>query len=188
MLAFILISLTLMAAQQPPTVTTVQHTSGWCSPAIADVIGNVTVNCIGVDPRALKRLNGQLKAMKIDREKALKVADEWTSRYKQLENRLNQAGDDSVLSQRAVEYLHEGELEKAGAILDQILGSEEKQIDLAALNHYNRALVFELQFQPLDALPHLESAYRYRPDQLEYGLEYSRSLHFPSTHNGTFRQ
>jgi hypothetical protein len=44
------ISLVVIAAlhQQAP-VTIVQKTSGWCSPVIANVIGNVTVNCIGVD-------------------------------------------------------------------------------------------------------------------------------------------
>jgi tetratricopeptide (TPR) repeat protein len=114
--------------------------------------------------------------MKLDRDKAVQAADEWTSKYKELETQLSQAGDDSALSQQAEEYLHEGELEKAGAILDQILGSEEKQIDRTAANHYNRALVFELQFQPLDALPHLEKAYGYRPQEVKYGQEYSHVL------------
>src|SRR6516225_7483026 len=171
-----LILVLALAAHQQAPVTIVQKTSGWCSPAIANVVGNVTVNCIGVDPRALKRLNERLSAMKLDRDKAVQAADEWTSRYKELETQLSQAGDDSALSHQAEEYLHEGELEKAGAILDQVLGSEEKQIDRTAANHYNRALVFELQFQPLDSLPHLAKAYGYRPEQVKYGLGYSRVL------------
>jgi tetratricopeptide (TPR) repeat protein len=171
-----LILLVVVAAQQQAPVTIVQKTSGWCSPAIANVVGNVTVNCIGVDPRALKRLNERLSAMKLDRDKAVQAADEWTSRYKELGTQLSQAGDDTALSHQAEEYLHEGELEKAGAILDQVLGSEEKQIDRTAANHYNRALVFELQFQPLDSLPHLAKAYGYRPEQVKYGLGYSRVL------------
>ena len=171
-----LILVLALAAHQQAPVTIVQKTSGWCSPAIANVVGNVTVNCIGVDPRALKRLNERLSAMKLDRDKAVQAADEWTSRYKELETQLSQAGDDSALSHQAEEYLHEGELEKAGAILDQILGGEEKQIDRTAANHYNRALVFELQFQPLDALPHLAKAYGYRPEEVKYGLGYSRVL------------
>ena len=171
-----LILVLALAAHQQAPVTIVQKTSGWCSPAIANVVGNVTVNCIGVDPRALKRLNERLSAMKLDRDKAVQAADEWTSRYKELETQLSQAGDDSALSHQAEEYLHEGELEKAGAILDQILGGEEKQIDRTAANHYNRALVFELQFQPLDALPRLAKAYGYRPEEVKYGLGYSRVL------------
>jgi len=132
MLGMILMSLVVVAAQQQHPVMIVQKTSGWCSPAIANVVGNV---CIGVDPRALKRLNEQLRAMKLDRDKPVQVADEWTTRYKELETRLSRAGDDSVLSRQAEEYLHEGELEKVGAILDQILGGEEKPLDRAAANH-----------------------------------------------------
>ena len=67
-------------------------------------------------------------------------------------------------------------MEKAGAVLDQILEREEKKVDLTAANHYNRALAFELQFRPLDALPHLEKAYQYRPEELKYGQAYSHLL------------
>jgi hypothetical protein len=38
----------------------------------------------------------------------------------------------AVLSRQAEEYLHEGELEKAGAILDQNLRGEEKQLHRTA--------------------------------------------------------
>jgi hypothetical protein len=40
----------------------------------------------------------------------IREANEWTREYKDLEERLIQAGDDSVLSRQAEEYLHEGEL------------------------------------------------------------------------------
>src|SRR5271157_1625840 len=176
MLSSIFMSLVVMAAVQQPGPTIVQKTSGWCSPNIANVAGNVTVNCIGVDPRALKRLNTELNQRNLQLADRIREADEWTTRYKELEARLSEAGDDNVLSRQAEEYLHQGELEKAGAILDQILGSEEKQIDRTAANHYNRALVFELQFRPLDALPHLAKAYQYRPEQVKYGQEYGSVL------------
>jgi len=161
---------------QTPVAMTVQKTSGWCSPAIANVIGNVTVNCIGVDPRALKRLNVELSRKSLELAEKIREADEWTTRYKELEARLGEAPDDKVLSHQAEEYLHQGELEKAGAILDQILANEEKQIDTTAANHFNRALVFELQFLPLDALTHLEKAYRYRPQEPNYGQAYGYLL------------
>jgi len=122
-----LISLAVVAAQQRAPATIVQKTSGWCSPAIANVVGNVTVNCIGVDPRALKRLNERLNAMQLDREKAVQLADEWATRYKELETQLSEAGDDSVLSRQAEEYLHEGELEKAGAILAKSWGAKRNR-------------------------------------------------------------
>src|SRR5271157_3830927 len=135
-----ILALVVMAALQQPAPTIMQKSSGWCSPNIANVAGNVTVNCIGVDPRALLRLNAELGRKNIQLADKIREADEWTTRYKELETQLTAAGDDSVLSKQADEYLHQGELEKAGAILDQLLGSEEKQIDRTAANHYNRAL------------------------------------------------
>jgi tetratricopeptide (TPR) repeat protein len=167
--------LLFLASEQSPVIVS-QSTGGWCSPAIANVVGNVTVNCIGVDPRALRRLNEQLTSKNIELGDKIREANEWADRYHELERRLANAGDDTELSHHAEEYLHAGELEKAGEILDQILAKEEKEEDLIAANHYNRALVFELQFRPLDALPHLAKAYQYRPEELNYGQAYGRLL------------
>ncbi len=169
-------SIFLAALAQPPASAAVQISTGWCSPNIANVVGNVTVNCIGVDPRALVRLNAELSRKNLDLASRINEANEWAARYKDLESRLAQSNDDSALSKQAEDDLHQGELEKAGAILDQILAGEEKQVDRIAANHYNRALVFELQFDPLGAMPHLEAAYRYRPDEVKYGQEYGSAL------------
>jgi tetratricopeptide (TPR) repeat protein len=172
MFGSLLIPLMVMAAQAPqPTI--VQKSSGWCSPNIANVVGNVTVNCIGVDPRALKRLNAELDRKNLRLADKVHEADPWTVRYKELEERLSAAGDDSELSRQAEEYLRQGELDKSRAILDQIISREEKQAGLLAGNHYNRGLLFELEFRPLDALHDLEMAYRYRPEQVKYGQEYA---------------
>lgn len=182
MLGTSLITLMFIAALQQAPVTIVQKTSGWCSPAIANVVGNVTVNCIGVDPRALKLLNTELSRKNLQLAEKIREADEWTKRYKELEARLNQSGDDSALSRQAEEYLHQGDLEKAGDILDQILGSEDKQTAQTAANHFNRALVFELQFHLADAQPHLKKAYllagasESSPEEVEYGHEYAYDL------------
>lgn len=72
-----LISLLVAAAVPQAPVTIVQKTRGWCSPAIANVVGNVTVNCIGVDPRALKRLNGELNRKNLELADKIREADEW---------------------------------------------------------------------------------------------------------------
>jgi len=168
----ILTSLVIVAALQQVAATTVQKTSGWCSPNIANVLGNVTVNCIGVDPRALKRLNERLIEMKLDRDKAVQVADEWTTKYKELETQLRAAGDDGVLSRQAEEYLRQGELEKAEATLKQLVSSGKKTVDAVASHNYQLALVLELQFRPVEALPYLEEAYQLRPKELKYGQEY----------------
>ena len=182
MLSSVLTPLIFAVAFQQTPVPSVQKSSGWCSPNIANVTGNVTVNCIGVDPRALTRLNAQLNRKNLELADKIREADEWTGRYKELEARLSEAGDDSVLSQQAEVYLHEGELEKAGATLDRILGREDKQTKRTAANHYNRALVFELQFRPLDALPHLRTAYVLAvangsaPERVKYGIAYGSVL------------
>src|SRR5208337_4222351 len=166
----------VVATVQQPVPVSVQKTNGWCSPNIANVIGNVTVNCIGVDPRALKRLNDRLREMTLDRDKAVQVADEWTTRYKELEAQLGAAGDDSLLSRQAKEYLHQGELEKAEATLKQLVKSGKKTVDAVASYNYQLGLVLELQFRPVEALPYLEEAYQLRPKEWKYGSAYGRLL------------
>ncbi len=173
--SFLYVSLALAAVSQAhPAV--IQQTSGWCSPAIANVVGNVTVNCIGVDPRALKRLNEELSGRHLQLADKIHEADKWATRYKELESQFSAGNDDSALARRAEDLLHAGDLDQAGAILDQILAKQEPKVDRFAANHYRRALVFELQFRPLDALPHFEKAYQYRPDEVSYGLHYASAL------------
>src|SRR5664279_1668383 len=182
MMGAMLISFAVWVTPQQATPTTAQVSTGWCSPNIAYVTGNVTVKCIGVDPRALFRLNAQLDHKQLQLAEKIREANDWTTRYKELEARLRKAGDNNALSRQAEEYLHQGELEKAGAILDQILGSEDKQTDHTAADHYNRALVFELQFDPVAALSHLKKAYLLATanenglEEVTYGREYGKLL------------
>jgi hypothetical protein len=98
-----------------PQHDVVQRSTGWCSPNVAYVVGNVTINCIGVDPRALKRLNKELSKKNEDLSKKIQEANEWAQRYHELEKLLKDTDDD--LSRRAAEYLHQGDLKKAGEIL-----------------------------------------------------------------------
>src|ERR1700733_8350027 len=103
MVTAVFISLVAIAATQAaPTIA--QKSSGWCSPNIANVSGNVTVNCIGADPRALQQLNARLNRTNLQLNDMINEANEWTRRYKELEVRLSQAGDDSVLAHQAEEY------------------------------------------------------------------------------------
>jgi Tfp pilus assembly protein PilF len=174
MLTILLPLALLVATVQGGTIQ--QMSTGWCSPNIANVSGSVTVNCIGVDPRAIKVLNAKLDKKNVELSEKIREANEWASRYHELETRLSEASQDTALSKKAEEYLHKGDLEKAGATLDQILKNEENQIDQTAANQYNRGLIFQLQFLPLDALPHFEKAYRYRPDVWKYANQYGKSL------------
>jgi tetratricopeptide (TPR) repeat protein len=46
-----------------------------------------------------------------------------------------------------------------------------------AENEFNRAAIYELEFNPLAALPHYETAYRYRPNNSRYGQAYANLLY-----------
>src|SRR5664279_5144429 len=113
MLITILMPLVAMPAAQQPAPMILQKSSGWCSPNIANVVGKVTVNCIGVDPRALKRLNAELDRKNLQLAEKIREADEWTTKYKELEAQLTRQGEaqlsregvENVISQQAEEYL-----------------------------------------------------------------------------------
>jgi tetratricopeptide (TPR) repeat protein len=85
-------------------------------------------------------------------------------------------GDDATLIKAAQDLLHEGKLEEAGKIYDQLLACDESNVDRAAQDHFGRAQIYALQFRPLDALPHYAMAYQYRPDRVEYALGYASIL------------
>jgi hypothetical protein len=78
-----------------------QHTEGWCSPAVADTKGNVTINCQGVDPKALQRLNELLDKKDLELQAKLKEADEWARKYKDLEQRLSSEDQSKNLTRQA---------------------------------------------------------------------------------------
>jgi tetratricopeptide (TPR) repeat protein len=170
----LLLALALAGAQE--TTVTQQNSSGWCSPNIANVTGNVTVICNGVDPRGLNQLNKQLHQNKLEAGELVQKANEWAAKYHELEQRLVSSRNTSESSKQAEDYLHQGKLDEAGQILDQIIGEEEKDIDMTAANYFNRGLIFELQFNMVDALPCFEKAHRYRPDELKYAHEYAVTL------------
>jgi tetratricopeptide (TPR) repeat protein len=171
MTALLTISLLLLASPAPP-----QQTSGPCSPVIANVVGDVTVTCIGVDPRALDVLNKQLRQRKLDSSSALHEANLWTQRYLDLEKSFREYKGDRKLAALAEDYLHQGDLDKAGEILDEILKKDATDEHWIAANHYNLAMIFELQWQPLKALPHLKKAYEFYPENFGYANEYMREL------------
>jgi Tfp pilus assembly protein PilF len=176
MLLQTLFALVSILMQGPTRPNVVQSSSGFCSPNFANITGNVTVNCYGVDPRALRHLNAELRRKKLALADKVREANMWAARYKELEERLLAEGNESLLSKRAEEYLHRGDLEKAGAVLDELIALEEKKVDRTAADHFNRGLVYELQFRPQEALPHFALAYRYRPENCKFAEEYARVL------------
>ena len=182
-----------------------QQTTGHCSPVMKDtkVGGSVTITCTGIPPKALENLNALLDSAKVienlnelldirkqnlatkDRElkriqltvrEKIQLAEDWRQKYLELEARLQAEAEDDELYQQAAEALQAGELEKAGALLDQLIAKQEKMVDKLAANHFNRAKVFQLQYEPVKALPHLKKAYNYRPENTEYAFAYALLL------------
>ena len=80
MLASLLLALTAF-----PQANVQQRTSGWCSPSTANIQGNVTVTCTGVDPKALERLNELLDQKDHEIQEKVRQANEWAERYFELE-------------------------------------------------------------------------------------------------------
>jgi tetratricopeptide (TPR) repeat protein len=118
----------------------------------------------------------ELGTTRLSREEKIKEAEDWAKRYRELEARLAAQGAEDTLAQQAKAALEQGDLNRAGELLDEILKREEKTVDKATADHFNRAQVYQLQFQPLQALPHLEKAYRYRPEKVAYALAYAKLL------------
>src|SRR5437773_603129 len=109
-MTFILLVVLAVSSQRPADIQ--QHSSGRCSPNIVTT-GPVTVNCIGIDPRALRVLNRKLAQMQGTLDQKIQEANDWANKYHELEQRLVESGADTELSKKADQYLRQGELEKA---------------------------------------------------------------------------
>ena len=172
----IMLGVFALQAQAAAMETRTQTTTGWCSPAVGQTAGNVTINCQGVDPKALARLNELLDKKDLELQAKIRDAEEWAQKYRDLHQRLTEEGRDDALAQQAKKLLEEGKLEEAGAIIDRLLMSGERLVEQVAADHFKRAQVYALQFQPHKALPHYEKAYQYRPDNVEYAFQYAYVL------------
>lgn len=153
-----------------------QRTEGWCSPAVADVRGNVHVVCQGVDPRALDRLNELLDLKDLKLAEKIEEADNWASKYNKLKSRLEFLVGDPNLTQQARRLINQGEFEKAGELLDQLISEQDLQLSRLAENHFIRAELYDLQLKQHLAITHYQKAYYYKSDNKSYAYEYARSL------------
>ena len=177
-----------------------QHTMGNCSPVMQDteIGGSVTITCTGISKKALEKLNELLDSAQVIKhlnrlldvqerdlsfketelqrtqltvQDKIKLAEEWRQRYLDLEARL--LGEDSdELGQQAAKALQAGDLALAGRLLDELIAKREQVVDKLAANHFNRARVFQLQYQPVQALPHLKKAY-HSSENREYAFAYA---------------
>ena len=165
-----------LPAQQEPATRIEQKTAGWCAPAVADIEGNVTINCQGVDPKALARLNELLDLKDLQLADKIKEAEDWVGKYQELLQRLESQADDSESAKRAESLIREGQFDEAGRILDEIIERGEAAVRRTARNHFNRGSLFQLQYEPLKALPHLKRAYELDRTEHEYSFSYATLL------------
>ncbi len=157
-----------------------QITSGWCSPTIANVVGNVTVNCIGVSKKAHEKLNRELQALqkksKLQVEELVAKAELWVQRYNQLKQSLESiVTTDSTIAE-INRLILEGDLDLAAQQLDTILQAQNKAIASAAEANYLRASVYILEFNVPKALSHLQYAHSLNPKRGKYLLAYTSML------------
>jgi hypothetical protein len=89
-----------------------QQTEGWCSPAIGHTGGNVTINCQGVDPKDLQRLNELLNKKDLDLQEKTREANKWATLYHQAKE-----SQDNKLTRETKALLREGKLEEADTLL-----------------------------------------------------------------------
>ena len=178
-----------------------QQTTGACSPIFVNsTVGkSVTIKCQGVPAAAMAELNKMLDSAKTNKrlnqlldiveqdlqttqqelqrtqltvQEKIQIAENWARKYKDLEERLAlELGEE--LAEQAYAALENGQLKLAGSLLDKLISKREQQVDKLAANHYNRAKVYELQFNPVRALPHLAKAYRYQPENMDYAHAYA---------------
>jgi tetratricopeptide (TPR) repeat protein len=184
-MTLLFLALFILLPSTAHTATTTQSTTGNCSPAVSNVTGNVSIYCEGIDPKALNRLNELLDLKDKDLGETRKTIDEkiqdaneWARKYRELEARFLSANETNELSIQANQSLQNGDFVTAGARLDELLTRQEGDVEKIAANHYSRAQLYDLDYNPQLALPHYEKAYRYRPEVFEYAFEYARSLQF----------
>jgi tetratricopeptide (TPR) repeat protein len=130
----------------------------------------------GIDPKAWQYLLEQLAKQNEELQQKEEEIKEWVRKYHEIDQRLATEEHESSLARRVRILLHEGLLEEAGALLDQVLESGEAAVERLASHHFSRARVLDLQFQPLGALPHYAKAYQYRPETPTYAGAYANAL------------
>ena len=156
-----------------------QSTHGDQSPAIQNVVGDVTIT-YGLDAKVAEQLTALLQA-NLDASKTnqeitelRKTAEEWARRYRELEARLSAESSEDELVRQSKQLLEQGKLDQAGDALDLLIARVEKNI---ASHHYSRAQMFDLQFNPVAALPHYEKAHRQDAENPAYAHSFALALH-----------
>ena len=113
---------------------------------------------LDMQERDLAAKDTELQRTHLTLQDKIKLAEEWRQKYLDLETRLLMEDGDE-LGKKAAEALKAGDLDLAGKLLDKLIAKQESIVDKLAANHFNRAEVFQLQYKPVQALPHLKKAH-----------------------------
>jgi tetratricopeptide (TPR) repeat protein len=181
---FVLYVVSAFAEQQTQSIQSIQQSSkGTCAVNLAGIQGNVQIsslNCPGVDPKALqgleRHMNELLRTQKLQVSDVKKEANDWRTKFLELQGRLAEMGINSELAKQAEQLIKDGKLDEAGEQLDKRIRSERAAVDALAEDYYARGKVFDLKFEPLHALSQYEQAYKISADNLEYGAAYAAAL------------
>jgi tetratricopeptide (TPR) repeat protein len=143
----------------------------------AEVQGNVTLNCTGLSPELTRLLTDQYNALHRSADEAREEANKWSERYFALSSRVADSGATGTVRKRIDEAIKSGKLDEASRLLDELLLSDDSEVDRIARDQFNAGTVYDLRFQPSEALPHYEKAWRYQPSNVEYGHDYGELLY-----------
>jgi hypothetical protein len=102
-------------------------TWGSCSPIVQRTGGSVTINCMGVDPRALQRMNELLDKKDVELTAKVQEAEDWANKYRVLSSQIAKADDGSILARSAKDSLVTGDLERARTDLAELQAQIEDQ-------------------------------------------------------------
>ena len=147
--------------------------------------GQVTINCPGIDEKALQYLRQQLQSQN-DASRTIRnlndlndslrqQADDWAGRYRDLSARL--ASDGSEEDRQARALIQQGEFAKAEAILEALAVKQEAQVARAAATQYSLGDLAMLRFDAPRALLYYTKAFRYQPDNPLYAYGYARGAY-----------
>jgi tetratricopeptide (TPR) repeat protein len=158
------------------------HTKIRSSWVVGAEVRQLLISCnLDVPKEAIERLAENLEAAQNLQVQALQnKIHNWKQENGKF-RRDNEAEPDRKLAERVRELLDAGKLQEAGAAYEGLMKAAEarREAEDARIASYNfdRGRIFLLDFKPLEALPHLEKAYRLCPDDPEYALHYAGLLH-----------
>jgi tetratricopeptide (TPR) repeat protein len=154
--------------------THIQKTEGDSSPIMRSFFGNV--NFSGVNPDVVNKMLELIDKKDIELEEKRKEAEEWAKKYRELKEGIETAPYKEDEKEKLSSLISEGQFEEAGKLLDGKISEDEKAVETLAATHYSRAKLFELEFKPLDALPHYEKAYSLDSGSFVHSLDYGLLL------------